>query len=62
MKKSILKLGNIIKKVDQKKINGGGLGTCYQKGVMCCRETSIPELNPFCEPGRCTIYGSCFYY
>lgn len=61
MKKQILNIGKSLDKEDQKKINGGGLGFCYQKGVMCCRDTGT-SFGAFCDPGVCTKWGTCIYY
>ena len=61
MKKSILNLGKALTSKEQKEINGGAWGPCYQKGVMCCRETGT-VMGTFCEPGACTRWGTCIYY
>ncbi|MFY7671241.1 hypothetical protein ACOSP6_09185 [Tenacibaculum sp. MEBiC06402] len=61
MKKSILNLGKALTSSEQKEINGGALGPCYQQGAMCCRDTGS-DWGPFCEPGACTRWGTCFYY
>ena len=61
MKKQILSLGKALNKEDQKGINGGALGACYQQGSKCCRDTGT-SWGPFCEPGICTRWGTCFYY
>ena len=45
MKKSILNLGKVLNKTDQKQINGGKPINCYS--------------NPICPPyGCCIIYGN----
>ena len=62
MKKQILNLGKIIKKEDQKEINGGRgwNGYCRQKGgSICCQ--NVPGYGEFCDAGRCGRYG-CFWY
>ncbi|WP_428742080.1 hypothetical protein [Tenacibaculum sp.] len=51
-------MGKSLNKADQKQINGGASGACYQQGTKCC------EYRPwglFCDAGRCGTYG-CFWY
>ncbi|TDQ23973.1 hypothetical protein [Tenacibaculum caenipelagi] len=59
MKKQILNLGKALNKADQKQINGGGFGSCYQDGWKCCQTTSRGIV--FCDAGKCGTYG-CFWY
>ncbi|WP_143032171.1 hypothetical protein [Tenacibaculum sp. MAR_2009_124] len=61
MKKQILNLGKIIKKEDQKEINGGGRwnGYCRQQGSRCCH--NVQGYGEFCDAGRCGRFG-CFWY
>ncbi|CAM1339559.1 hypothetical protein [Tenacibaculum aestuarii] len=58
MKKSILNLGKALNKANQKQINGGSNGFCYQEGSKCCENTSW---GIFCDAGRCDRFG-CFWY
>ncbi len=60
MKKQILNLGKIIKKEDQKEINGGRgwNGHCRQQGGQCCQNSPWGE---FCDAGRCGRFG-CYWY
>ncbi|MDP2541213.1 hypothetical protein [Tenacibaculum discolor] len=58
MKKSILNLGKALNKANQKQINGGANGSCYQEGSRCCENR---PWGVFCDAGRCGTYG-CLWY
>ena len=58
MKKSILNLGKALNKSDQKQINGGANGFCYQEGSRCCENR---PWGVFCDAGRCGTSG-CLRY
>ena len=62
MKKSILNLGKILNKADQKAINGGfGVngGECYLLSPGICSDCCEPEGEYKCVPTtkRCDIFG-----
>ncbi|WP_440122382.1 hypothetical protein [Tenacibaculum sp. Ill] len=59
MKKSILNLGKILNKTDQKQINGGIARGCYQDGYKCCQTTSGGFT--LCDAGRCDGF-RCMWY
>ncbi|WP_299106576.1 hypothetical protein [uncultured Tenacibaculum sp.] len=64
MKKSILNLGKVLSRTEQKKIDGGGFGPlkprrCCDPALQCCTTSHLALNNPSCGG---TYMSGCQYH